>query len=210
MTNTQKTKDIFLSIAIPVWNRYEEVVRAVESVGLERYHDVELIIVDNQSEDIFWNRICFKYKNHKQIKLYRNEENIGMTRNWNKAMSFSKGDWISLLCSDDGFLDDGLVRAYNLLKSIKPPSLVIQNPNIKENQYLSSGLETSRKINLPIASGNFVHRECIDELGYFDERIKYSPDAEYWVRISTKFPVILYAGYFGYFLSHNENNMWET
>ena len=210
MTNTQETEDFFLSIAIPTWNRYEDVVKAVESVGLEKYHDIELVIVDNHSEKYFWDKIYFKYKNHRQVKLYRNEKNIGMTPNWNKALGLCRGAWLSLLCSDDVFIEDGFQKAYELLKSIKKPMLVIQNPTLQKNTILKAGVEASRGINLPIMSGNFVHCNCINKLGMFNENLKYSPDGEYWIRIATKFPVLMCAQNFAKYHSHQDNYAWHT
>ncbi len=210
MFKQQKDREIFISIAIPTWNRYEEVIRAIKSIDIDRYFDIEIVICDNGSSEDLINKLesfCNKYQ---QIKLYKNDTNIGMTPNWNRAISLCSGEWITLLCSDDYFMDGGFEKVYNLIKNINDPCLIIQNPTIVEDIYLQAGCDTAKKINLPIASGNFLHKSIIKNCGLFDERIKYSPDAEYWVRISIKFPVLICSSEFAFHNLHDDNYMWHT
>ncbi len=210
MLKQEKSNQVFISIAIPTWNRYKEVVRAIESINISNYNDLEIIVCDNNSDDNISNELEKYCSNFKSIKFFKNDSNIGMTPNWNKALSLCSGEWISLLCSDDCFVHDGFKKAYDLLKNIKKPCLIIQNPTIKGNTYLEAGVDTAKKINLPIASGNFFHRDILKNCGLFDERLKYSPDGEYWIRIATKYDILMYAGSFAQYNSHEYNYMWET
>ena len=84
----QEKNKIFLSIAIPTWNRYEEVVRAIESIPLVNYNDVEIIVCDNNSEKNISELLRSYCMQNPKIKFFENDTNIGMTKNWNKALKF--------------------------------------------------------------------------------------------------------------------------
>lgn len=198
----------FISVVIPTWNRYEEVIRAIKSINVEEYDNVEIIVCDNDSKAEISEKLENYCSKKNGLKFYKNPSNIGMTANWNQAIKFSRGSWVSLLCSDDEFLSNGFNKAYNYLKTLEKPCLVIQNPNLKNTKILNPGFRAARAINLPIASGNFIHRECFEQCGYFNEKIEHSPDGEYWVRISTKFMVIMYPENFAKFNEHEKNNMF--
>ena len=45
----------FISIVIPTWNRYEEIVIAVKSIEHNNYSDVEILVCDNHSDNKTYN-----------------------------------------------------------------------------------------------------------------------------------------------------------
>jgi hypothetical protein len=47
-------------------------------------------------------------------------------------------------------------------------------------------------------------------LGGFDERLTFSPDAEYWYRIATKYPVIGTPEKYSIYREHGNNLMYDT
>lgn len=61
--------------------------------------DFEIIVVDDKSTDDTIARISdFK---DRRIRLVRNDVNLGMGGNWNKALSLAAGKYVKLLCGDD-------------------------------------------------------------------------------------------------------------
>jgi glycosyltransferase involved in cell wall biosynthesis len=200
----------FISIVIPTWNRYEEVIRATKSVNIEKYDNVEIIVCDNDSKAEISEKLEDYCSKKRGINFYKNPSNIGMTANWNQALKYASGTWISLLCSDDEYEIGGFQRAFLFLKNLNEPCLVVQNPILESSTVLKAGKEATRKLNLPIASGNFWHEDCLKNCGYFDERLKYSPDAEYWTRIATKYNIVLYPNTFAKYNLHSNNYMWVT
>lgn len=200
----------FLSILIPTWNRVEPVVRAVESVELF-CPNVEIVVVDNCSDPEVYEQLCLALRNVPNIKIFRNDSNIGMVRNWNRCIAFSSGEWMGLLCSDDMYAKGAVERAFNLLKTLTQPCLVLQDWSIRgETATLPGGLETAQKVRLPLASGNFWHRDVVKAIGGFDERFEYSPDGEFWFRVARNFPIVKVKEPFAQYNSHGANYMWTT
>jgi hypothetical protein len=77
-------------------------------------------------------------------------------------------------------------------------------------KVLPPGVETVRNMQLPSGSGNFWHRSIYEDLGGFDERLTFSPDAEYWYRIATKYPVAESPEKFSIYREHGNNLMYDT
>lgn len=201
----------FLSVFIPNYNQSDSVIAAIKSMGIYNQADIEIIIVDDGSEISIFNKLASEIKSFQNVKLFRNETNLGLVKNWNECIKKSSGTWIGLLCCDDEYHPGALPRIYKILTQIKEPALVIQDRSISnESEYFPAGIDTSRKLKLPLVSGNFWHRTITEQLGGFDERLKYSPDGELWHRIAIHFPVIKIEFRVAIYHMHQENYMWKT
>lgn len=96
----------FFSIAIPVFNRRNFIVDAINSVVNQGFNDYELIIVDNNSTDGTWEYL--EGIKSPFIRVYKNDENIGMVPNWVKCIEYARGKWFKFLMSDDVFIAGSL------------------------------------------------------------------------------------------------------
>lgn len=205
--NTNK----LLSILIPTFNRVESVIAVVESITSKHLDKIEIIIVDNCSDKPLYIELEKGLSIYKNVKLYRNKDNIGMVKNFNKCIEYASGEWLSLICSDDLYTKNAIDRIITLIQTIKYPTLIIQDPTIiGEYERSPSGAETVKKLRLPIASGNVWHRDITDKLGGFDERIKYSPDAEFWPRIAYNYPVLKMKEHTAIYINTNSNYGLQT
>ena len=101
MTEQIKYISDLVSIAIPAY-KAEFLKEAIGSVLNQTYSNFELIIVNDKSpEDI--DSIVHSF-NDSRIRYYKNEKNLGkesIVLNWNKCLSYAKGEFFVLLCDDD-------------------------------------------------------------------------------------------------------------
>src|SRR5450830_1172162 len=88
-----------VSVCIPVHNGASFIRRTIESVLDQSYKNIELIVLDNASTDRT-KEIVSSFRDDR-IRFILNSENIGLQRNWNKALVEAKGDYIKLLPADD-------------------------------------------------------------------------------------------------------------
>lgn len=201
----------FLSILIPTWNRPESLSCLVSEINKYDHDDIEIVVVDNNSSEQNWLQLVKITKLHSNVRLFRNVVNIGMTPNWNKTIEYARGEWLCFVCDDDMFIDGALKRFRTIIKSFREPCLILQASDATvEMEVLSAGIETTNKIPLPPASGQFWHSSITQALGGFDERIKYCPDAEFWLRIAYHYPVLKVKEYFVHPSQHDTNYMWEA
>jgi glycosyltransferase involved in cell wall biosynthesis len=88
------------SIVIPTYNRADLLRQAVGS-ALEQagYEDFEVVVVDDCSTDATWDFL--QSIDARRLRVARNDQRLGMTGNWNKAIRASTGDLIYILQDDD-------------------------------------------------------------------------------------------------------------
>jgi len=201
-----------ISIVIPTWNRPAFVERLVGAINAaETRSDLEIVVVDNDSEEGNWTQLQKIVASYGNIRLYKNAKNIGMTPNWNKAIEYARGEWIGFMCDDDIYKPDSIGRIRKLISAVSKPCLILQNSSISaDSVWIEPGVGAANRVALPPASGQFWHREITEKLGPFDERIKYCPDAEFWLRLAYHYPVLLVRDYLVIPYQHDTNYMWEA
>jgi len=99
-----------VSILIPVFNREELVITALESALSQTYPNYEIILVDNCSTDKTFEVIREYARNDPRVRAFHNEENIGPVRNWKRCAEHSRGEFVKILFSDDWLEPDALER----------------------------------------------------------------------------------------------------
>ncbi len=92
-----------VSVCLPVYNAERWVQRAVRSALEQTYDDLEIVVVDNASTD--GTLAMVREIDDPRIRLFRNIENLGVYRNFNRTMALSRGRWIKLMCADDILYD---------------------------------------------------------------------------------------------------------
>jgi glycosyltransferase involved in cell wall biosynthesis len=105
-----------ITIAIPTYNGEKYIKECFESVFRQTYPAYEILVVDDQSTDRTV-EIVKKYQNDlKNISLYINNKNLGLTGNWNRCIELSKNKWIKFVFQDDILYPDCLRKMYDQLK----------------------------------------------------------------------------------------------
>ena len=96
------TKKKLVSVIIPFYNRVDLLKESIQSVLDQTYKPIELILVDDCSEEKFDDTFI---KGHIfkdiRIKLIRNEKNIGPGLSRETGRLIAKGDYFAYLDSDD-------------------------------------------------------------------------------------------------------------
>src|SRR5687768_8586869 len=110
-----------VSVLIPAYNAAPWIEAAVESVRRQTFADWEIVAVDDASTDD--THALLRSFAGPQVRVERNAQNLGMTANWNRCLSFATGDLVLKLDADDvlkpralellagGFADDAVVAA---------------------------------------------------------------------------------------------------
>ncbi|CAH8293038.1 glycosyltransferase involved in cell wall biosynthesis [Mariniflexile fucanivorans] len=89
------------SIGIPAY-KAKDLKECIDSILIQTYKDFELIIVNDCSPEPI-DEIVSQYDDLR-IRYYKNEKNFGaehVVDNWNKCLSFAKGEYFVLMGDDD-------------------------------------------------------------------------------------------------------------
>ena len=100
-----------ISVLIPMYNRKYCIQYCIDSALNQTFQDFEIIVRDNCSNDGSYEFVQEKYSqqiNEGKIRLYKNEENIGLYKSQEAAIKVAKGKYFTILHSDDMILPHAL------------------------------------------------------------------------------------------------------
>ena len=98
-----------MSIVIPLYNCDKYIIRAIKSIQYQNMTDIEIILVDDFSED---NTVLLAEKMQREdnrIKIIKNQKNMGVLYSRSIGVLSSKGKWLFTLDNDDLFLNDDIL-----------------------------------------------------------------------------------------------------
>lgn len=98
-----------ITIITTSYNYSEYISQTIESVQAQTFSDWELIIVDDASTDNSV-EIIKKYCDDKRIKLICHDKNKGLKESIKTALKYAKGEWVTLVESDDTITPNALEK----------------------------------------------------------------------------------------------------
>ena len=94
-------KQQLVSIALCTYNGSKHLYQQMDSLVNQNYANIQIVVVDDCSKDGTWDiLIGFKDK-YSFVDIYKNEVNLGYIKNFERAISLCKGDFICLSDQDD-------------------------------------------------------------------------------------------------------------
>lgn len=184
-----------VSVIIPTYNRFPLLAEAVESVRAQSYTDYELIIVDDGSEDetdLFAKEpgLCY-------MKVERTGM-PGATRN--RGAEIARGRYLAFLDSDDLWRPNKLALQVPALDASNGcPLLHARELWLRGEKVVSQkGQSHSRSGDVwadalwkcTIGPSTVLMRSAVfRELGGFDETLEVAEDYEFWLRLTSRYPV---------------------
>jgi glycosyltransferase involved in cell wall biosynthesis len=94
------------------YNRAQTIERAINSVLCQTYKNIELIIVDDGSNDATC-EVLLKYSDPR-IRIFRHDKNKGVTAAKNTGLKQIKGEWFTTFDSDDEMLPEAIETMVNI------------------------------------------------------------------------------------------------
>ncbi len=197
-----KKNETLVSVIIPTFNSELYVKVAVESVLLQAYRDVEVIVVDDGSTD-GTRDVLKEYIDSGEIK-YIYQKNNGPASARNSGIKNSSGEFIAFLDADDIWLSNKLERQISLFDSSPDVGLVYSDmeffgAHLRFNRY-SEMLKRRMcrgRVYKELVLENFiptstviVRRNVLDDVGFFDDSGKYiGEDYDLWLRVARKYEI---------------------
>ncbi len=200
--NTESTEPK-ISVCIPVYNGEQFLEYAIASVLNQKFDDYELMLVDDCSTDNS-REIIKRFKSqYPYIKYYRNETNLGITRNWNRCIELSRGDYVIILHQDDTLLDNALEKEARVLDEKPEVGVVFGNTKVRylpsdkiviypgwSTPFSLNGYDFARymlsHVNVIYCPTVMIRRTCLQKYGVFDERFEIFEDYEMWLRLALR------------------------
>lgn len=111
-----------VSVIMPAWNAQKTIRAAAQSILAQTWRNLELLMVDDASEDGTWAAMQELAARDDRVKIFRNKINIGPYASKNIMLSMVRGEWVTGHDADDWAHPQRLEHHMAaLLKSATPP-----------------------------------------------------------------------------------------
>jgi len=189
----------FFSVVIPTYNRAAFIEATLQSVLSQTYPHFEIIVVDNCSTDNT-DELLQSFIYAGQIKFIKHEQNLERACSRNTGMKAARGDFLTLLDSDDFMYPNNLADAaeyarthsdikcfHNLFEFVDSKGNVLRRypmPSLKDQRKAISGG------NFMSCIGDFIHREIYRRYEFdTTPELIGGEDWEFWLRVLADYKV---------------------
>lgn len=189
-----------VSIVIPVYNGSNYLREAIDSALSQTYKNIEVIVVNDGSNDGGKTEAIAKSYGDKIRYIYK--KNGGVASALNLGIREMTGEYFSWLSHDDVYMPNKLEVQINYLRNENNPVILYSDyywidseskilglckiPHIPPEHFLHA-LITSYPIN---GCTTLIPKSCFDTVGLFNEELKTTQDYEVWLRLVGKYNFI--------------------
>ncbi len=196
-----------VTIAIPTYNRANLLKTSLKSVLAQDYPDFSVVVIDNASSDD--TEAVVRSFADSRVTYVRNETNIGLFRNWNRAIELNSSPYLSIVQDDDellpGFIHESVLALDNHpnaalsvagIRAIDINGAKVLLPDDVPPEGLMAGLEYLHGIvagrNWPIhPTAVMMRSSALAEVGPFDTpHSKFGIDFNLYFRLAARFEII--------------------
>lgn len=107
-------KKVDISVVIPVHNGRKYLKKAIDSVLKQQGVNLELIIIDDASDDNTA-EVVNSYRKESKMRYVRNRKNIGAAESRNRGVRLAAGEYIAFLDADDWWEPDKLKKQMQVI-----------------------------------------------------------------------------------------------
>ncbi len=197
------------TIGMVAYKNYRYIYDAIESVLMQDYPNIELIVSNDGSDDFNEDELIAYFnknrtENISKIIINNNERNMGTCRHLNKVKSMSQGKYIMFLAADDALYDtksiSNIVQAFAENSEpyavcgncgmydveLKDYSEIVPRKEVRDKLLALSPMELYREIStdmfIPTAATTYAAK-AFEDFGDFDERVFLIEDWAFFLKM---------------------------
>ncbi len=204
-----------ISLVTPSFNQAKFIEQTIQSVLQQKYPNLEYLVIDGGSTDGTL-KILKKYQ--KQLKFI-SEPDFGQSNAINKGLKMASGNIVGYINSDDRLLPNALKSVaqkfvdYPEIKWLTGKCRIIDEKgqeilttvtaykNFWLQRYTFTALTILNFISQP---ATFWRKELLwdKDIGYLDEKLDYSMDYDYWLKLGKKYRPYITSDYLAEYRMH--------
>lgn len=193
-----------VSVCVPSYNHARFLPAAIESVLRQSYRPIELVVVDDGSNDDSLDVArAYAARDPDVVRVFTHPDggHQGISATANAAFQHSSGRYWCGLSSDDAFYPDKVAGQVEDMEAHPDVGLMYGRVMQMDEQGNPIGLLPTVDLTrnpdpvVTLLQGNCIYgqtvmlrRECVDAVGQHDEQLMYS-DWELWIRVLARFHV---------------------
>lgn len=181
-----------VSIVVAIHNGADTLTRALQSIADQTYSDWEVILVDDGSTDATGELLQRCISGPDRCRIITNIINRGQTKALNQGILAARGVWIARLDADDWWEPGKLAQQMNYLAASRDIGLL-------GCAWVNHYNHSSRRVRPPLANAQIhrriwwrnpfghscvvIQRDLLQQVGGYDESIRYGQDLDLWFRL---------------------------
>jgi len=174
-------------VIIPVYNGKNYIKQSINSALNQTFKDVEVIVIDDFSNDGTYEYVLNEFGNVGKVKIFRNEKNMERSYSRNFGFNVSSGEYIFFLDYDDewkaNYIEETIenFNNFDIVYSI-PRTFIDKNGNVLR----VSKRKYSKDINELVFSAQIAYPSATafkrEKFIYFNENYNQREDWELFIR----------------------------
>lgn len=187
-----------VSIVIPVFNGSNFLREAVDSALSQTYENIEIIIVNDGSDDNNkTEEIALSYGNK---VVYIKKANGGVASALNCGISKMKGEYFSWLSHDDIYMPNKISKQIEFLQQCRHDPCIIYSKSCyfdedsNDCREIWSITDKDKPIRYLLTVESNLHgcsllipRQAFEDCGMFNEKLRTTQDYELWFRLARRY-----------------------
>lgn len=195
-----------VTVVIPSYNHSKYIQQSIQSVIDQTYERIELIIIDDGSRDdsiLKIEQMRVNCERRFENFLFISRENRGLSKTLNQGMALAKGEFLSIVASDDMMLPEktaiqiaaikkdaniaGIFGAHQLINDDGQIMRVKENARYREFTFQEIFFHQH---DIP-ASSQLIDLKLLKEIGGYNENTKVE-DWDLWLRLTERGAKLVY------------------
>jgi glycosyltransferase involved in cell wall biosynthesis len=176
------TNNKLISVIISSYNAEELIVDSIDSILKQTYKNLEILVIDDASDDNSFEILEDISKRKHNVKIYKNNKNVGLTKSLNFLISESTGNFIARHDIDDISHPLRFERQISLLEKLNldfcTTRAIIKDTGqlIPRFSHLLPNKLTIKYKNPFIHGTLMIKKEVMTQIGSYDENFYYAQD----------------------------------
>ena len=112
----KKNDNPIISVIVPVFNSEKYIDECIESICVQSYSNLEIILVDDSSTDGSGRKIDEWAAKDKRIIVIHKRTNEGLNMTRKKGFDVSNGEYVTFIDSDDLFYQDNIKNSLKAMQ----------------------------------------------------------------------------------------------
>lgn len=203
--DSELTETPLVSVIIPAYNAERFIARTLESVLAQTYRNIEVLVIDDGSQDDTA-AIVSRYKQQDDRVKLLYQVNAGVAAARNLAIQSARGEFIAPIDADDIWNPDAIAKLVLRFQQSRSDVGVVYtwSLDIDGQEQLTGGFHAAAIAGnvyktmichnfLGNASSTLIRRSCLDQVGGYDSQLRAQQaqgceDWDLYLRLAARYP----------------------
>lgn len=188
LPHNTKTNNLKISIILPHYNCTSYLNKSVGSILTQTYENLELLLIDDNSNNQEWLKEIEEFKDDIRLKVYKSNVRVGPYRLKNRILKIIKSPIVGFQDSDDYSHPDRILRQIKYLIANNCDlvgtgfSEIDENGNVKNQRILAEDVNKAQKTGndfLCLHPTTIMKTRFLKKLNGFDGTTIFAADTEF-------------------------------